>query len=68
MCPCISSRDKHAICNKSGAGLVCPSLSERENFCFSLYELCPIFLGANIYCGETGNKTDGIEDEDLVYV
>ena len=43
MCPCITSKSKYAICNRCHLGLMCPSVFERENYCFSLYELCPLF-------------------------
>ncbi len=43
MCPCLSSKSKYAICCCFREGLMVPSLFERENYCFSLYELCPIF-------------------------
>ena len=43
MCPCISSKSEYAICNKSEDGLLSPSVCDRENYCFGLYELCPVF-------------------------
>jgi hypothetical protein len=42
-CPCISSKSPYAICGHFQEGLMVPSLFERENYCFALYELCPIF-------------------------
>jgi len=43
MCPLISSRDKHATCGRSEDDARKPSLSEREHYCFDVYELCPYF-------------------------
>ena len=43
MCPCISSKSEYATCGKSEEGLMSPSVYERENYCFGLYELCPLF-------------------------
>jgi|GEM_PF-5331935 len=43
MCPCISSMSEYATCGKSEEGLMSPSVYERENYCFGLYELCPLF-------------------------
>lgn len=43
MCPCISSKSEYATCCKSECGLMSPSLQERENYCFGVYELCPLF-------------------------
>ncbi|MBN3040363.1 MAG: hypothetical protein JW867_04485 [Candidatus Omnitrophica bacterium] len=43
MCPCLSSKSKYATCGKFRDGLMVPSVFERENYCFSLYELCPLF-------------------------
>ena len=43
MCPCLSSRSEYATCSKSELGLMSPSLNERQNYCFGLYELCPLF-------------------------
>ncbi len=44
MCPCLSSKNKYAICGRFEDGLMVPSIFERENYCFGLYELCPIFF------------------------
>jgi hypothetical protein len=46
MCPCISSKSKYALCLRHQDGLMIPSVSERENYCFDLYELCPLFSQA----------------------
>jgi hypothetical protein len=43
MCPCLSSKSKYAVCRRFIDGLMIPSLFERENYCFALYELCPLF-------------------------
>jgi len=43
MCPCLSSKSKYATCRHFEEGLMVPSVFERENYCFTLYELCPIF-------------------------
>ena len=43
MCPCISSKNKYAVCWRFNDGLMVPSIFQRENHCFSLYELCPLF-------------------------
>ena len=43
MCPCISSKSEYATCHRSDDGLMSPSIYERENYCFDLYELCPLF-------------------------
>ena len=43
MCPCISSKSEYATCGKSEEGMMSPSVYERENYCFGLYELCPLF-------------------------
>jgi len=43
MCPCISSKSKYAICLRNASGLMVPSVSERVNYCFGVYELCPFF-------------------------
>jgi len=43
VCPCLSSRSKYAICKRFTDGLMVPSVFERENYCFDLYELCPLF-------------------------
>ena len=43
MCPCLSSKSKYALCGLFADGLMVPSLFERENYCFALYELCPLF-------------------------
>jgi hypothetical protein len=43
MCPCISSKSEYATCGKSAEGMMSPSVYERENYCFGLYELCPLF-------------------------
>lgn len=48
MCPCISSKSIYATCNRHESGLVCPTIFERDNYCFSLYELCPVFLGVSV--------------------
>lgn len=48
MCPCLSSKSKNATCGRFTDGLMAPSIFERENYCFSLYELCPFFSGAPI--------------------
>lgn len=45
MCPCISSKSKYAICLQYESELMVPSISERINYCFDAYELCPLFLG-----------------------
>ena len=52
MCPCISSKDPHAICAHSASIPVCPSVFERENYCFSLYELCPVFSKGSEFVGK----------------
>jgi hypothetical protein len=43
MCPCLSSKSKYATCGHFEGGLMVPSVFERENYCFALYELCPQF-------------------------
>jgi hypothetical protein len=43
MCPCLSSKSRYAICRRFTDGLMVPSIFERENYCFALYELCPLF-------------------------
>jgi hypothetical protein len=43
MCPCLSSKSKYAMCGRFTEGLMVPSVFERENYCFGLYELCPFF-------------------------
>ena len=43
MCPCMSSRSIYAVCGKHEEGLMVPSVFERENYCYGIYELCPIF-------------------------
>ena len=43
MCPCLSSRSENAECNHRGSDDFLPSAFEKENYCFSIYELCPIF-------------------------
>jgi len=43
MCPCLSSKSNYAICGRFKGGLMVPSVFERENYCFALYELCPLF-------------------------
>ena len=45
MCPCISSKSKYAVCLRHESELMVPSISERINYCFDVYELCPLFLG-----------------------
>ncbi|MCM8760569.1 MAG: hypothetical protein NC938_05360 [Candidatus Omnitrophica bacterium] len=47
LCPCISSKSELAICNHRMADGMVPSLFERENYCFSLYELCPVFCSGS---------------------
>ena len=42
MCPCLNSRDKYAICCKSGSDV---GPEERRIYCLGVYELCPIFIG-----------------------
>ncbi|MDD5668500.1 MAG: response regulator [Candidatus Omnitrophica bacterium] len=51
MCPCLSSKSKYATCGDCEDGLMVPSVFERENYCFALYELCPLFVshGKNDY-------------------
>lgn len=46
MCPCLSSKSRYALCRRFADGLMVPSLFERENYCFALYELCPLFVMA----------------------
>jgi hypothetical protein len=46
MCPCLSSKSRYATCGRFGDGLMVPSVFERENYCFALYELCPLFCGS----------------------
>ena len=67
LCPCISSRSECAFCNHREAIGMTPSLVERENYCFSLYELCPVFCSGNI---KGVMKTDvmNINSEDPIYV
>ncbi|GEM_PF-2357955 len=48
MCPCISSRSDYATCNHHEAAVVHPSEFDRENYCFGIYELCPVFSAGNI--------------------
>jgi hypothetical protein len=43
MCPCLSSKSKYATCGHFEDGLMVPSVFERVNYCFALYELCPLF-------------------------
>jgi hypothetical protein len=43
VCPCLSSKSKYALCRRYTDGLMVPSVFERENYCFALYELCPLF-------------------------
>jgi hypothetical protein len=43
MCPCLSSKSKYATCGRFKYGLMVPSVFERENYCLSVYELCPLF-------------------------
>jgi hypothetical protein len=43
ICPCLSSRSKYATCGRYSDGLMAPSVFERQNYCFALYELCPVF-------------------------
>ena len=43
MCPCLSSKSKYAVCSRFIDGLMVPSFFEKENYCFALYELCPLF-------------------------
>lgn len=43
MCPCLSSKSKYATCGHFEYGLMVPPVFERENYCFALYELCPLF-------------------------
>ncbi|MFA5362842.1 MAG: hypothetical protein WC335_06330 [Candidatus Omnitrophota bacterium] len=50
MCPCLSSKSRYATCGRFEDGLMVPSVFERENYCFALYELCPLFCGR----GESG--------------
>jgi hypothetical protein len=57
MCPCISSKSKFATCGRSEDGLMVPSVFERENYCFGLYELCPFFLSFS------SRACFGMEDE-----
>jgi len=45
ICPCLSSRSKYATCGRYPDGLMVPSLFERDNYCFGIYELCPLFNG-----------------------
>ncbi len=59
MCPCLSSKSKYAICNHFLDGLMVPSTFERENFCFELYELCPLFA--------SGVKNDDINIRERVF-
>jgi hypothetical protein len=46
MCPCLSSKSQYATCGRFTDGLMVPSVFERENYCFGLYELCPLFASA----------------------
>jgi len=48
MCPCISSKSEYATCGKSEEGMMSPSVYERDNYCFGLYELCPLFHNAEM--------------------
>jgi hypothetical protein len=48
MCPCISSRDKYAVCSRCESGLMVPSIFQRDNYCFEAYELCPLFYNFRI--------------------
>ncbi len=43
ICPCISSKSEYATCSKSEEGMMTPSIYARENYCFGIYELCPVF-------------------------
>ncbi len=43
ICPCLSSKSKYAVCSRFADGLMVPSVFERESYCFTLYELCPLF-------------------------
>ena len=67
LCPCISSRSECAVCNHREAIGMTPSLVERENYCFSLYELCPVFCRGNV---KSVMKPDAlnIDNEDPIYV
>ena len=47
MCPCLSSRSQYATCSKYELGLVSPSVYERQNYCFGIYELCPLFSASS---------------------
>jgi hypothetical protein len=67
LCPCISSGNERAICNHREAIGATPSLFERENYCFSLYELCPVFCGGNVK-GFTENEPININNENPAYV
>jgi len=43
ICPCLSSRSEYATCGRYLEGLMVPSVFERDNYCFGIYELCPLF-------------------------
>ena len=59
MCPCLSSKSKYALCGRFNDGLMVPSVFERENYCLTLYELCPLFM--------TGVHLDAIGIEEQEY-
>jgi hypothetical protein len=46
---------------------MCPSLFERENYCFSLYELCPLFFAITI-SEDTAKEIIELGYRDLAYV
>lgn len=48
MCPCVSSKSEYATCNHHESIAMCPSSFEKENYCFSLYELCPVFCPSTV--------------------
>jgi len=59
MCPCLSSKSKYATCGHCKDSLMVPSVFERENYCFALYELCPLFASRS--------KNDYINTHDHAY-
>ena len=67
MCPCITSKNKYAICNRYHLSLMCPSVFERENYCFSLYELCPLFVDIPFREEIAAEMINTVHD-DLAYV
>jgi len=66
MCPCISSRSKYALCSRYESGLRIPSTWERANYCFDVYELCPLFYNSRIKEGLKKAINESNESEEIV--